>query len=118
MLSSVSAAALAQQGIRLQPPTGSAVVSQEAAKQAAVRSMPGREVREAVLADFTNTHAVPPVSTLAWAVSLTVPSRAVSGGPFPGHPPMKPLYMVGFIDARTGTFIMAAGGGQLQPHQS
>ncbi len=118
MLSSVSAAALAQAGIRLQPPTSPAVVSQEAAGQAAVRSMPGREVRESVLADFTNIHAVPPISTLAWAVSLTVPSRAVSGGPFRGHTPMKPLYMVVFIDARTGTFIMAAGGGQLQPHQS
>jgi hypothetical protein len=118
MLSSVSTAALAQHGIRLQPPTSPAVVSQEAAEQAAVRSMSGRAVSEVVLADFTNTHAVPPISTLAWAVSLTVPPRAVSGGPFPGHPPMKPLYMVVFIDARTGTFIMAAGGGQLQPHQS
>ena len=114
MLSSVSAAALAQAGIQLQPPTSSAAVSQEAAEQAALRSMPGRVVREAVLADFRDTHAVPAIDTLAWAVSLTVASHAVSGGPFPGRL-MKPLYMVVFIDAMTGAFIRAAGGGRLQP---
>lgn len=117
MLSSVSAAALAQAGIRLQPPTSSAVVSQQAAERTAVRSMPGRVVHEAVLADFSDTHTVPPIDTLAWAVSLTVPLRGGSNGPR-GHPPVKPLYMVVFIDARSGAFIMAAGGGQLLPHQS
>jgi len=34
--------------------------------------MPGRMVREAVLADFSNAHAVPVINTLAWAVALTV----------------------------------------------
>jgi hypothetical protein len=115
MLSSVSATVLAQAGIRLQPPTSSAAVSQEAAEQAALRSVPGRAVREAVLADFSNTHTVPPINTLAWAVSLTVPPRIASSGPR-GHSPTKPLYLLVFIDARTGTFIMGAGGGQLQPH--
>lgn len=37
VLSSVSSAGLAHAGIRLQPPTSSAMVSQEAAERAAVR---------------------------------------------------------------------------------
>lgn len=116
MLRSVSSAALADAGIRLQPPTGSAVVSQEAAERAAVRAMPGRTVRETVLADFSDTHAVPAISMLAWAVSLTVPpgSRPPSAGPPPGHPGMEPSYLVVFVDARTGAFIMATSHGRLQ----
>ena len=117
MLSSVSSAALADAGIRLQPPTSSAVMSQEAAERAAVRAMPGRTVRETMLADFSDTHTVPAISTLAWAVSLTVPpgSRPPSAGPPPGHPGMAPSYLVVFIDARTGAFIMATSQGRLQP---
>lgn len=117
VLSSVSSAALADAGIRLQPPASSAVVSQEAAERAAVRAMPGRTVRETVLADFSDTHAVPAISTLAWAVSLTVPpgSRPSSAGPPPGHRGMEPSYLVVFIDARTGAFIMATSHGRLQP---
>jgi hypothetical protein len=103
-------------GIHLQPPTSSALVSREVAERTTLRSMPGRAVREAVLADFTDSHAVPAIDTLAWAVALTVPSHALAG-PLPGHP-VKPLFMVVFIDARTGVFIMAAGGGQLRPHKS
>ena len=116
MLSSVKSTSLADMGIRLQPPTSSALMSREAAEQAAMRSMPGRAVREAVLANFTDSHAVPAIDTLAWVVALTVPSQAL-GGPPPGHP-VEPLFMVVFIDARTGAFIMAAGGGQLRPHES
>ena len=116
MLNSVSDAALARVGIRLQPPTSSAVVSQQTAEQTALRSMPGRAIREAALADFSATHAVPPISALAWAVALTVPAQA-RGGPSPGVP-IKPLFMVVFIDARTGAFIMATGAGRLQPDGS
>jgi hypothetical protein len=117
MLSSVSSAALAHAGIRLQPPTSSAVVLQEAAERAAVRAMPGRTVRETVLADFSDTYAAPAINTLAWAVSLTVPpgSRRPWAGPFPGSPGMEPSYLVVFIDARTGAFIMATSRGRLQP---
>ena len=118
MLSSVSSATLAAAGIRLQPPTGSAVVSQEAAQQIAVLSIPGSAIREAVLADFSDTHHVPAINTLAWAVSLTVPFGAPSAGPPPGHRPMKFSYRVVFIDAKTGAFIEAAGGGRLQASQS
>ena len=116
MLSSVSSAALANMGIGLLPPTSSPLVSQEAAEQAALRATPGRTIREAVLADFSNTHAVPAINTLAWAVALTVPSRAQAGPP-PGLT-VKPLFMVAFIDGITGTFIMAAGGGRLPPDES
>lgn len=117
MLSSVSSVALADVGIRLQPPTSSAVVSQEAAERAAVRAMPGTTARETVLADFSDTRTVPVISTLAWAVSLTVPpgSRPPSAGPPPGHPGMEPSYLVVFIDARTGAFIMATSQGRLRP---
>lgn len=116
MLSSVSSAALAHAGIRLQPPASSAVVSQEAAERAAVRAMPGRTVRETVLADFSDIHAVPAINTLAWAVSLTVPPGSRPwAGPFPGSPGMEPSYLVVFIDARTGAFIMATSRGRLQP---
>jgi len=122
MLSSVSSAALAHTGIRLEPPTSSAVVSQEEAEQAAVRSRPEMIVCETVLADFSDTHAVPAIDTLAWAVSMTVPSGfpMASAGPFPGHPGMRAelSYLVVVIDARTGAFIMATGGGQFQPRQS
>jgi hypothetical protein len=120
MLSSVSSAALAHVGIRLQPPTGSAVVSQEAAERTATQAAPGRAVRESVLADFSNTHAVPAISTLAWAVSLTVPpgSQMASAGPPPGYPGMEPSYLVVFIDARTGAFIMATSQGRLPPRPS
>jgi hypothetical protein len=77
--------------------------------------MPGSTVRETVLADFSDTHRVPAISTLAWAVSLTPPPgfRVPSAGPPPGHPGMKPSYLVVFIDAKTGAFIQAAAGGQL-----
>lgn len=120
MLNSVTSTALASSGIRLQPPTSTAVVSQEAAERAAVRAMPGRTVHETVLADFSNTHAVPPINTLAWAISLTVPpgSRMTSAGPPPGHPEIERTYLVVFIDARTGAFIMASSGGRFQPRQS
>src|SRR6266700_6145446 len=120
MLRSVSSAALADAGIRLQPPTSSAVVSQEAAERAAVHAMPGRTVRETVLADFSDTHTVPAINTLAWAVSLTVPpgSWPPSAGPPPGHPGMEPSYLVVFIDARTGAFIMATSQGRQQPRPS
>ena len=116
MLSSVCSTSLADMGIRLQPPTSSAVVSREAAEQAALRSMPGRAIREAVLANFSHTHTVPEINILAWAVALTVPLQA-RAGPRPGHP-VKPSFMVVFIDAVTGAFILAAGGGQLQPEES
>jgi hypothetical protein len=93
------------------------VVSQEAVERAAVHAMPGRTVRETVLADFSDTHTVPAINTLAWAVSLTVPpgSRPPSGGPPPGHRGTEPSYLVVFIGARTGAFIMAASQGRLQP---
>lgn len=119
MLSSVSSAALAEAGIRLQPPASSAVVSQEAAERAAVRALPGRTVRETVLADVSDSHEVPAISALAWAVSLTVPpgSRMASAGPPPGQPGMEPSYPVVFIDARMG-FIMAISQGRLQPRPS
>ena len=116
MLSSVSSAALADMGIGLLPPTSSPLVSQEAAEQAALRAMPGRTIREAVLADFSNTHAVPAINMLAWAVALTVPSRAQAGPP--AGLTVKPLFMVVFIDGITGAFIMAAGGGRLPPDES
>jgi hypothetical protein len=96
------------------------VVSQEEAEQAVMRAVPGRTVRETVLAHFSDTHAVPAINTLAWAVSLTVTpgSRMASAGPPPGHPGMEPAYLVAFIDAQTGAFIMATSGGRLQPNQS
>jgi hypothetical protein len=119
MLGSVSSAALAHAGIWLQPPTSSAVVSQEAAERAAVRAASGRTVRETVLADFSNAHAVPVINALAWAVSMTVPpgSAMASAGPFPGRPEVEMSYLVVFIDARTGAFIMATSGGRLRPRQ-
>src|SRR5215470_2697 len=114
MLKSVSAAFLANVGIELKTPTSSAKVSEDAAQQAAVRQIPGSAVRETVLADFSNTHRVPAISTLAWVVSLTVPSGfRMSSGPFPGRSHQKPSYLVVFIDARTGDFIQATSGGRL-----
>ncbi len=116
MLKTVSATALAQAGIRLQPPTSSAVVSQAAAQQAALRASPAgpaSAVREAVLADFSDTNHVPPIHALAWAVSLTIPPgfRAPSAGPPPGDPALKaPSYLVVFIDASTGAFIEGTAG--------
>ena len=104
MLGSVHPTVLAQAGIRMLPPTSSAVVNQEEAEQAAVRSMPGHAVREAVLTDLSDTHHVPAINTLAWAISLRVPPgwRAASAGPWPGRAAMKPSYLVVFIDAVTG----------------
>jgi hypothetical protein len=115
MLSSVSATALAKAGIQLQAPTSAAVVSQAAAERTAVLANPGSAVSETILADFSNTHSVPAINALAWAVSLTFPSgrRAASAGPHPGHRPMEPSYLVVFIDATTGAFIMATSGGRL-----
>jgi hypothetical protein len=110
MLKTVSATALAQAGIRLRPPTSSAVVSRAAAQQAALRASPAgptSAVREAVLADFSDTNHVPPIHALAWVFSLTIPPgfRAPSAGP-PGNPPPKaPSYLVVFIDAGTGAFV-------------
>ena len=115
MLKTVSATALAQAGIRLQPPTSSAVVSQAAAQQAALSASPAgpaSAVREAVLADLNDTNNVPPIHTLAWAVSLTMPPgfRAPSAGP-PGNPPPKaPSFLVVFIDASTGAFTEGMAG--------
>lgn len=117
MLSTVSATVLAQAGIQLQEPTSTAAISQSAAEQAALQQMPGSTVREAVLTDFSDAHAVPSISTLAWAISLTPPPgfRAPSQGPAPGpatgNPALNPAsYMVIFIDAKTGAFIEGTAG--------
>lgn len=115
-LNSVSAATLAEAGIQLRAPTTSAVISQAAAQQTALLAFPGTStVRETVLADLSDTHHVPAINALVWAVSLTVPSgyRPASAGPPPGHPGMKVSYLVVFIDAMTGKFVMATSGGQL-----
>jgi hypothetical protein len=116
MLKTVSATALAQAGIRLQPPAGAAVVSQAAAQQAALRASPAgpaSAVREAVLADFDDMNRVPPIHALAWAVSLTIPPgfRASSSGPPSGDRALRPAsYLVVFIDASTGAFIEGMAG--------
>ncbi len=91
------------------------MVSQAAAQRAALRAMPGSTVRETVLADFSDTHHVPAISTLAWAISLTDSSgfRPHSAGPARGRVVIKPSYLVVFIDAGTGKFIMATKEGQL-----
>jgi len=116
MLNSVSATALARAGIRLQAPTKPAAVSQDAAQRAALQAMPGSAVRETVLADFSDTHHVPAISTLAWAISLTDASgfRPHPAGPARGGAVVKPSYLVVFIDAGTGEFVMATKGGRLQ----
>ena len=116
MLKTVSATALAQAGIRLQPPASSAVVSQAAAQQAALRASPAgpaSAVREAVLADFDDMNHVPPIHALAWAVSLTIPPgfHAPSSGPPSGDRALRPAsYLVVFIDASTGAFIEGMAG--------
>jgi len=112
MLNSVSATALARAGIRLQAPTKPATVSQDAAQRAALQAMPGSTIRETVLADFSDTHHVPAISTLAWAISLTDASGF--RGPAGGRAVVKPSHLVVFIDAGTGEFIMATKGGRLQ----
>jgi hypothetical protein len=115
LLNSVSAATLAEAGIQLRAPTTSAVISQAAAQQTALQAFPGTStVRETVLADFSDTDHVPAINALAWAISLTVPSgyKPASAGPPPGHPGMRVSYLVVFIDATTGKFIMATSGGQ------
>ena len=78
--------------------------------------MPGSTVRETVLADFSDTHHVPAISMLAWAISLTDASgfRPHSAGPARGRVVVKPSYLVVFIDAGTGEFIIATKGGRLQ----
>ena len=112
MLNSVSATALARAGIRLQAPTKPATVSQDAAQRAALQAMPGSTIRETVLADFSDTHHVPAISTLAWAISLTDASGF--RGHARGRAVVKPSHLVVFIDAGTGEFIMATKGGRLQ----
>lgn len=96
MLNSVNATALAKAGIRLQAPTKPALVSQDAALRAALRAVPGSTVRETLLADFSDTHHVPPISTLAWAVSLTGPAgfRPYPGGPARGRAVIRPSYLL------------------------
>ena len=111
MLSSVSTADLANAGIQLGAPTASATVSQAAAQQTALQQFPGSTVREAVLADFSNTDHVPAINTLAWAVSLTVPPGLTPQGPV--GPTAKFTYLVVFIDATTGQFIMSTSGGKM-----
>jgi hypothetical protein len=114
MLKSVSATFVSQAGIQLRAPTGSAAVIQHAAQQTALQEFPGSTVRETVLTNFSDTHHVPAISTLAWAVSLTVPSDfPAPSGPAPARSHMKPSYLVVFINATTGTFIEAISGGKV-----
>jgi hypothetical protein len=116
VLNSVSASTLAEAGIQLRAPSGSAAIRQATAQQTALQAFPGTStVRETVLADLSNTHHVPAINTLVWAVSLTVPSGfcPASAGPPPGNRGMRVSYLVVFIDAATGEFIMATSGGQL-----
>jgi hypothetical protein len=115
VLNSASATDLAQAGIQLKGPTSSAAVSQAVAQQTALQEFPGSTVREAVLANFSNTHHVPEINTLAWAISLTSPSGIdpASVGPPPGHPGLKLSYLVVFIDAATGEFIQSTAKGHL-----
>lgn len=110
-LAGVSPAELARAGIRLQAPTGRATVSKSAAQRAALRSFPGiTAVRNAVLADFANTHRVPPAHALAWAFSLAIPPgyrAAPNGGAPTDNGTAKISYLVVFINAKTGAFIQA-----------
>lgn len=113
VLNSASAADLAQDGIQLLNPTSTATVSQAAAQQTAMQAFLGSSVRETVLANFSDTHHVPAINALAWAVSLSFPSgiNPTSEGPPPGHPGLKMSYLVVYIDATTGAFIEAASKG-------
>ena len=114
VLKTVSAAFLANVGIELKAPANSAAVSKAVAEQAALRQIPGSAVRETVLADFSNTHSVPAIKTLAWVVSLSFPSGFPgSSGPAGRRSRPKLSYMVVFIDAGTGAFIQATSGGRL-----
>lgn len=112
-LSSASGADLMQDGIQLQNPTSTATVSQAAAQQTALQAFLGSSVRDTALANFSDTHHVPAINALAWAVSLTFPSgiNPTSEGPPPGHPGLKLSYLVVFIDATTGAFIEATSKG-------
>ena len=116
MLKSVSATALSRAGICLRAPAKPATVSQDAAQQAALRAMPGTAIRETVLADFSDTHHVPAIRALAWVISLTGASgfRPHRAGPARGGVVVQPEYLVVFIDAGTGEFIMATKAGRLQ----
>ena len=78
--------------------------------------MPGSAIRETVLADFSDTHHVPAIHALAWVISLADASgfRPHPAGPARGGAVVQPSYLVVFIDAGTGEFIMAANGGRLQ----
>lgn len=111
---------LAQAGIRLRAPTSSAAVSKSAAQRTALLSFPGiTAVRQAVLADFSDTHRVPVIDTLAWVVSFAIPPGYSVGSTGPvGNPAQKTTsYLVVFIDAKTGAFIQAAAGGHTDHHR-
>lgn len=108
-LTAVSAQTLASGGITLSTPTTTAAVSQSAAIQAAQTQFPGAQVHQAVLAQVQDSHQVPALDRLCWAVSLVPPAGTESVGP-PGSTPLPASYFVLFIDAQTGAFVFGTAG--------
>lgn len=108
-LNSVDADTLAKDGIRLRPPLGGAKLDRADAAALASKMFPDAAIRETLLAEFEDGHAVRPFSRRSWVVSIEPAGgiRFPSSGPAETGSKLPPTgtYFLIFLDADTGDLI-------------
>jgi hypothetical protein len=110
-LRAVSNDRLAQDGILLLNPFpwDKPDITQAQAQQTAMKSMPGGQIFQLVLAEVVKTNPTTEKPRLCWVASLPG-SLVASYGP-PGAPVRTATFNLVFIDAHTGDFVMGVAGG-------
>src|SRR5437867_4335737 len=106
-----SSESLAQVGIVLSAPDGRARVDGVSAVDRVTQEFPGASIREIVLAQVDDTHAVPERHCLCWVASI-VPAGGLSfpssGPPGASRTVAVPSYMIVLFDANSGAFVEGA----------
>src|SRR4051812_22241352 len=113
VLQSVTPGTLGASGWQLSSPGlfESATVSAQSARDVALESYPGAEVREVKLVHARNDHLSPTLDRLVWVVSIVPVGGILSHGP-PGAQRVQGSYFLVFVDAATRQFIVAEAGGE------
>lgn len=106
-LTSVSPRALTERGISLDTPAQAATVSRDAAVRVALWFQARSEIRDAVVAQV-RAAGLPEINgRTCWVVSIMPPGGIWSVIGEPGAPRLPQKYLLVFVDARTGAFLLA-----------
>lgn len=114
----VPAQQLIDQGITLDSPQGTPIVSAEAAAKAATDYWGSTGIRAEVLAQVHEPYQLPPDGCLCWAISIEPPWATVSQ-PGAGRDRARMLvrYFLVFVDAQTGQLLFARSHASPQPSE-